>query len=97
MTSYLFFAALFVIAMVAFGLFGIARDGRGADMILAVQLIGSGGAAVLLLLAVATATPPIVDVALILALLAAFAAVAFAASMPDGAGGKASVGDDGRR
>ncbi len=41
------------------------------------QLVGSGGVAVLLLMAVATKTPSIVDVALILALLATFASIAF--------------------
>ena len=44
---------------------------------MAAQLTGTGGVAVLLLLATATETPPIVDVALMLALLAAFASVAF--------------------
>ncbi len=50
---------------------------------MAAQLIGTGGVAVLILLAVATGTPPIVDVALMLALLAAFAAVAFVRGMSD--------------
>jgi multicomponent Na+:H+ antiporter subunit F len=40
-------------------------------------LIGSGGVAVLLLLAAATQTPSIMDVALMLALLATFVSVAF--------------------
>ena len=46
---------------------------------MAAQLIGTGGVAVLILLAVATGISPIVDVALMLALLAAFAAAAFSA------------------
>jgi multicomponent Na+:H+ antiporter subunit F len=44
---------------------------------MAPQLVGTGGVAILLLLADATATPSLVDVALTLALLAAFATVAF--------------------
>jgi multicomponent Na+:H+ antiporter subunit F len=44
---------------------------------MAAQLIGSGGVAVLLLLGASAATPAVVDVALMLALLAAFASVAF--------------------
>ena len=96
MTDFLFFAACFVMAMVAIGLIGIAARGPGVDMILAVQLIGSGGTAILLLLGVATGVPPVIDVALMLALLAAFAAVAFVASMPGAAGGKATVSDDSR-
>jgi multicomponent Na+:H+ antiporter subunit F len=96
MTDFLFLAACFVMAMVALGLIGIAMRGPGVDLILAVQLIGSGGTAILLLLAVATATPPIIDVALMLALLAAFAAVAFVASMPGATGGKVEVADDSR-
>ena len=55
MTDFLFFAACFVMAMVALGLIGIAARGPGVDLILAVQLIGSGGTAILLLLGVATA------------------------------------------
>ena len=50
---------------------------------MAAQLLGTGGVAILLLLAAATETPPIVDVALLLALFAAFAAVAFVRSASD--------------
>jgi multicomponent Na+:H+ antiporter subunit F len=50
---------------------------------MAAQLLGTGGVAILLLLASATETPPIVDVALLLALFAAFAAVAFVRSASD--------------
>jgi multicomponent Na+:H+ antiporter subunit F len=47
---------------------------------MAAQLLGTGGIAALLLLGAATATPALADVALILALLAAFASVAMARS-----------------
>ena len=51
---------------------------------MAAQLLGTGGVAILLLVAAATETPPIVDVALLLALFAAFAAVAFVRSAAAG-------------
>jgi len=44
---------------------------------MAAQLLGTGGIAALLLLSAATEVPALVDVALTLALLAAFASVAF--------------------
>jgi multicomponent Na+:H+ antiporter subunit F len=80
MTSFLFGAAAFVLTMVALGLVAILRRTSEVDRMMAAQLLGTGGVAVLLLLAAATETPPIVDVALLLALFAAFAAVAFVRS-----------------
>ena len=77
MTDFLLSAAGFVLAMVALGLVRILHGPAAADRMMAAQLVGTGGVAALLLLAVATTTPPIVDVALMLALLAAFASVAF--------------------
>ena len=44
---------------------------------MAVQLIGTGGIAALLLLGMVTGVPGAVDVALTVALLAAFASIAF--------------------
>lgn len=77
MTSFLFGAAGFVLAAIAVGLLRVLGSRQAADCMMAAQLIGTGGVAILLLLAVATETPPIIDVALMLALLAAFASVAF--------------------
>jgi multicomponent Na+:H+ antiporter subunit F len=77
MNEFLIGAAIFVLAMVALGLLRIFRGPAEADRTMAAQLLGSGGVAALLLLGVATQTPSITDVALMLALLAAFAAVAF--------------------
>jgi multicomponent Na+:H+ antiporter subunit F len=77
MSDFLFGAGGFVLAMVALGLFRILHGPTDADRMMAAQLVGTGGVAVLLLLALATETPPFVDVALMLALLAAFASVAF--------------------
>ena len=46
---------------------------------MAAQLLGTGAVAVLLLVATALGSTAVIDVALVLALLAAFLAVAFAA------------------
>lgn len=85
MNEFLFAAAGFVLVTVALGLYRILRGPAAADRMMAAQLLGTGGGAVLLLLAAATDMPPIVDVALMLALLAAFASVGFVrgASGPD--------------
>jgi len=72
-------AAGFVLLMVALGLIRILRGPTGADRMMAAQLFGSGGIAALLL-AGATRIPAIVDVALTMALLAAFASAAFVIS-----------------
>jgi multicomponent Na+:H+ antiporter subunit F len=77
MISFLFCAAAFVLLMVAFGLVRILWGPSDVDRILSVQLIGTGGVAVLILLAVATDSPSVVDVALMLTLLATFVSVAF--------------------
>ncbi len=77
MVSFLFGAAGFILAMVAVGLFIILRRPIEVDRMMAAQLLGTGGVAILQLLATATKTSPVVDVALMLALFAAFAGVAF--------------------
>ena len=83
MASFLFGAAGFVLTMVALGLVVILQRPAEVDHMMAAQLLGTGGVAILLLLATATETPPVVDVALLLALFAAFAAVAFVRSASD--------------
>jgi multicomponent Na+:H+ antiporter subunit F len=80
MSSFLFGAAAFVLVMIALGLVVILRRQAEVDRMMAAQLLGTGGVAILLLLAVATETSAITDVALTLALFAAFAAVAFVRS-----------------
>jgi multicomponent Na+:H+ antiporter subunit F len=77
MAEFLLGAAGLVLAMVALGLLRLLRGPTDADRMMSAQLLGTGGIAVLLLWSVATATPAVVDVALALALLAAFASVAF--------------------
>lgn len=76
MAEFMIAAAAFILATVALGLVRILRGPAVADRMMAAQLFGSGGMAVLLLLAQATDAPAAIDVALVLALLAAFATVA---------------------
>ncbi len=80
-------AALIVLLLAVAG--GFVRVGIGpepADRMMGAQLIGTGGIAMLVLLAVRMERAAILDVALLLALLAAFASVAFV---------KGSQGEDG--
>ena len=86
MPDFLLAAAIFVLATVALGLVRILRGPAAADRMMAAQLFGTGGIAALLLLGVATEANAVIDVALVLALLAAFASVAFVqgASPPNG-------------
>jgi len=77
MADFLLAAAAFVLAMVALGLIRILRGPGDADRMMAAQLLGTGGIAILLLLGTATAEAATIDVALTLALLAAFASFAF--------------------
>jgi multicomponent Na+:H+ antiporter subunit F len=77
MTTFLLGAAGFVLATVALGLVRILRGPGDADRMMAAQLLGTGGIAVLVLIGSATGMSAAVDVALTLALLAAFASIAF--------------------
>ncbi|MCS6787650.1 MAG: monovalent cation/H+ antiporter complex subunit F [Thiobacillaceae bacterium] len=72
--------ALFLLANLAVALVRAARGPTAADRMLAALLFGSTGVGVLLLLAHVGTPPhmPIVDAALVLALLAAITGVAFA-------------------
>lgn len=82
MPEFLLAAALLVFLTVAVGLVRVLRGPSEADRIMAAQLLGTGGIAALLLVGQATAMPALTDVALILALLAAFASVAMARTAP---------------
>lgn len=90
MTTFLLAAAAVVLAVTAIGLARVLRGPADADRMLAAQLLGTGGIAVVLLLAAALDRPEAVDVALVAALLAAFASVAFAMAS------EAARGDDRR-
>jgi len=80
MSSFLLFAAILVLADVAAGLLRLL-SGPAEDRIMSAQLLGTGGIATLLLLGAAEGSPAAVDLALTLALLAAFASAAFVAAV----------------
>lgn len=77
MADFLLSTAAFVVLMVTIGLVRVARGPGRADRMMAAQLLGSGAVGALLLFAVATGEAAIIDVALTLALLSAFASIAF--------------------
>ena len=70
-------AAVLALLTVLAGLVRVVRGPTRADRMLAAQLLGTGGMAVLLLLAAAGGGMALLDLALVLAVLAAFAAAAF--------------------
>jgi multicomponent Na+:H+ antiporter subunit F len=77
MDEFLLSAAAFVVLMVAIGLVRVARGPGRAERMMAAQLLGTGAIGALLLSAVATGEAAVLDVALTLALLSAFASIAF--------------------
>jgi len=82
MPEFLLGSAAFILGMVALGLVRILRGPTDADRMMATQLLGTGGIAAVLLLGAATGAAATVDVALTLALLAAFASFAFMKARP---------------
>lgn len=67
----------FLVLNIAAGLVRVLKGPTAADRMLAAQLFGTTGVAALLLLAEARGLPALRDVALVFALLAALATVAF--------------------
>lgn len=90
MTGIEFPLALFLLGNLIVALLAAARGPTAADRMLVALLFGSTGVGIVALLAVATDQPPLVDVALVLALLAAITGIAFAKRAWHGEGG----GDD---
>lgn len=80
MADFMLWMAAFLVVMVALGLVRVALGPTRAERMMAAQLLGTGAIGALLLFAAATDEPAVVDVALTLALLAAFAAIAFVKS-----------------
>ena len=76
MDHFIWLAALILVSILA-GLVRIFKGPTAADCMLAAQLLGTGGVAVLLILAHAMQIPSLLDVALVYALLAATATVVF--------------------
>ena len=77
MAEFLLWMAAFVVLMVALGLVRVAVGPGRAERMMAAQLLGTGAIGALLLFGAAAGEPAVFDVALTLALLAAFASIAF--------------------
>lgn len=77
MADFLTFAALVILVAAVIGLLRILRGPSPADRLMAAQLLGSATVGITLLLAFAGHGRSLIDIALTLALLAAFASVAF--------------------
>lgn len=77
MSAWYLAAATVVLFSIGGSLLRIARGPAAADRMIGAQLVGTGGTATVLLLAAAADDWAMLDVALVLALLAAFASVAF--------------------
>jgi len=77
MSGFLTGAALFLVLNLGAGLVRVARGPSPADRMVAAQLFGTTGVAILLLLSRATREPALADVALVFTLLAAVVSVAF--------------------
>jgi multicomponent Na+:H+ antiporter subunit F len=77
MSEFLLSAAAFLVLMVALGLLRVARGPGRAERMMAAQLLGTGAIGALLLVGAATGDGAVIDVALTLALLSAFASIAF--------------------
>lgn len=76
MTDFFLGAALLVLLLTAVGLLRLLRGPGQADRVMSAQIFGTGGVAVLLLVA-AAGEHAALDVALLLALLSAFVSLAF--------------------
>jgi multicomponent Na+:H+ antiporter subunit F len=83
MAEFLLAAAAFVVLMVALGLLRVLRGPGAADRMMATQLLGTGGIAAVLLIGAAIGEGAAIDIALTLALLAAFASFAFVKAQSD--------------
>ncbi|GMU45406.1 MAG: hypothetical protein AMXMBFR26_01880 [Porticoccaceae bacterium] len=77
MSEFLLAAALFLLVTIVVGMVRVLLGPRNADRMLAAQLFGTTGVAILLLLGEALAMPALTDVALVFALLAVVATLAF--------------------
>ncbi len=86
MTALLELVAVLLFATLAAGLLRVWRGPGIADRMLAAQLFGTTGVALLLVLAEVQAAPALRDVALVLALLALLAVLAFVARVWRGTG-----------
>jgi multicomponent Na+:H+ antiporter subunit F len=85
--DFLHASALVILLAIGVSLFRVYVGPSRADRIMGVQLVGTSAVALLVLLSMMHPQPGILDLALLLALLAAFSAIGFIKSASrDGAG-----------
>ncbi|MDA0991375.1 MAG: monovalent cation/H+ antiporter complex subunit F [Verrucomicrobia bacterium] len=77
MTPLLFAAALFILLTLLVSLFRVIRGPEAVDRMLGVQVFGTAGTAILVLLSEALALEGILDAALALAMLTAVSIITF--------------------
>ncbi len=82
MAEFLYVTAALLLLLTGLGLARMLWGPSPADRMMAAQLVGTGGGAIALLIATASGATAMIDVALVLALLAAFAAVALSLGEP---------------
>ncbi len=82
MAEFLFAAAAIVLVLTGLALARMLWGPSPADRMMAAQLLGTGGGAIAILVAIASGMTAMLDIALTLALLAAFAAVALTLGEP---------------
>lgn len=85
MTTFYLGFALFLLLTLAGGLVRIIRGPTRGDRLLAAQLFGTSGTAILLVLAEAVGNPGLRDIALVFAVLAVFNVVVFVRGQETGA------------
>jgi multicomponent Na+:H+ antiporter subunit F len=82
MAEFLYVTAALLLLLTGLGLARMLWGPSPADRMMAAQLVGTGGGAIALLIATASGITAMIDIALVLALLAAFAAVALSLGEP---------------
>lgn len=83
-TPFLLVIAVFLLVCMALGLMRIVLGPSPSDRMMAAQLLGTSGIALMLLLAHIVLVPALIDAALVLALLAAVAIAAFTRRRAEG-------------
>ena len=77
MNEFLLISACIILAMVALSLLLVLRGPADVDRMMAAQLLSTGGIAIVVLIGIASDQSMMLNVALTLAILAAFAGLAF--------------------
>jgi len=83
-TPFLLVIAVFLLVCMGLGLMRIVLGPSPSDRMMAAQLLGTSGIALMLLLAHIVLVPALIDAALVLALLAAVAIAAFTRRRAEG-------------